>query len=114
MNLNDKNSKGTYWVSFFINTNTPLYFDSFGIDYIPQEVLSKIKDKSITHNVFRIRDNESIMCGFYCIAFINYMLSRNLVFDYTNLFYPNDPKKNDKIIYKYFRDKYGERSQSSV
>ena len=104
MNLNDKNSKGTYWVSFFINTNTALYFDSFG--------KSKIKDKSITHNVFRIRDNESIMCGFYCIAFIYYMLARNLVFDYTNLFSPNDPKKNDKIIYKYFRDKYGERSQS--
>ena len=30
------------------------YFDSFRIEYIPQEVLNKIKDKSITHNIFGI------------------------------------------------------------
>ena len=75
INLDDKNSSGIHWVSLFINKNTAVYFDSFGIEYIPQEVLNKIKDKSITHNIFRIQDNESIMCGFYCIAFINYMLA---------------------------------------
>ena len=40
------------------------------IEYIPQEILSKIKDKSITHNIFRIQDNESIMCGFDCIVLL--------------------------------------------
>ena len=44
----------THWVSLFINKNLAVYFDSFGIQYIPQEVLNKSKDKSITHNVFRI------------------------------------------------------------
>ena len=62
--IDDKNSKGTHWVSLFIDRNLAVYFDSFGIEYIPQEVLNKIKDKSITHNIFRIQDNESIMCGF--------------------------------------------------
>ena len=38
------------------------YFDSFGIEYIPQKLLNKINDKSITHNIFIIQDNESIMC----------------------------------------------------
>ena len=52
-----------------------IYFDSFGIEYIPPEVLNRIRDKSITHNIFRIQDNDSVMCGFYCIAFIEYMLS---------------------------------------
>ena len=33
-----------------------------GIEYILQEVLNKIKDKSITHNMFRTQDNDSIMC----------------------------------------------------
>ena len=75
INLNDKNSKGTHWVSLIIDRNLAVCFDSFGIEYIPQEVLNKIRDKSITHNIFRIQDNESIMCGFYCIAFINYMLA---------------------------------------
>ena len=47
-----KKSKGTH-------------FDSFGLEYILQEVLNKIKDKSITLNIFRIQDNDFIMCGFY-------------------------------------------------
>ena len=79
-----------------------MYFDSVGIEYIPQELLNKIKDKSITHNIFRIQDNDSVIFGFYCIAFIDYMLAGKTLLDYTNLFYPNDYKKNDKIIYKFF------------
>ena len=54
INLDDKNSKGTHLVSLFIDRNLAVCFDSFGIEYIPQEVLNKIRDKSITHNVFRI------------------------------------------------------------
>ena len=114
INLDDKNSKGTHWVSLFIDRNTALYFDSFGIKYIPQEVLNKIKDKSIIHNIFRIQDNESIMCGFYCIAFIEYMLSGKTLLDYTNLLPLNNYKKNEKTIYKYFKDKYGRRSKFQV
>ena len=90
------------------------YFGPVGIEYIPQEVLNKIKDKSITHNIFRIQDNESIMCKFYCITFIEYMLAEKTLLDYTNLFSPNDYKRNDKIIYRYFKDKYGRRSKSGV
>ena len=59
-----KKSKETHWVSLFIDRNTAVHFDSVGIEYIPQEVLNKIKDKSITHNIFRIQDDGSIMCGF--------------------------------------------------
>ena len=57
INLDDKNSNGTYWVPLFVDNNLAVYFDSFGIEYIPQEVLNKIKDKSIAHNIFRIQDN---------------------------------------------------------
>ena len=76
------------------------------MEYIPQELSNKIKDKSIIHNIFRIQDNVSIMCGFYFIAFIEKMFSGNTLLDYTNLFSPNDYKWNDRIIYKYFKDKY--------
>ena len=79
INLEDKNSKGTHWVSFFIDKNLATYFDCFGIEYISQEVLNKFKEKSITHNIFRMQDNESIMCGFYCIAFMeNIYLQKKL------------------------------------
>ena len=66
--------KRTYWVSLVTDRNTAVYFDTFGIENISQEVLNKIRDKSINHNVFRIQDNELIMCSFYCMAFIEYML----------------------------------------
>ena len=68
INPDDENIVGTHWVSLFTDRNTAVYFDYFGIEYVPQEVLNKIKDQSITHKIFTIQDNESIMCEFYCIA----------------------------------------------
>ena len=46
INLDDKKSTGTHWVSLFIDRNTAVYCDSFGIEYIPEEVLNKMKDYS--------------------------------------------------------------------
>ena len=81
INVVDKNSEKTHWVSLFINKNITVYFDSFGIEYIPQQVLNEIRDKSITHNIFRIQDDKSIMRRFYCIAFIEYMLARKYILE---------------------------------
>ena len=66
-----------------MDRNTAVYFDSFKTEYISQEVLDKIKDKSITHGIFRIQDNDSSMWGFYCITFIEYMLAEKTLLDYT-------------------------------
>ena len=68
--------------------------------------MNKIKDKSITHNIFRLEDNDFVMCGFCCIVFIENMLAGKNLLDYANLFSPNDYKKNGKIICKYFKDEY--------
>ena len=76
------------------------------MEYIHQEALNKIRDKLITHNIFRIQDDDSIICGFYRIGFIEYMFGAKPSLDYTNLFSPNDYKNNCKIIYRYFMDKY--------
>ena len=48
-----KKGKGTNWVSLFTDRNTAVYFNVFGIEYILQDVLNKISDKSITHKIFR-------------------------------------------------------------
>ena len=82
--LDGQQSKGTNWISLFIDRNKALYFYSFGIVYIPQEVINKIKDKSITHNIFRIYSDDSIICGFYCITFIEYIIAENFLLHYTN------------------------------
>ena len=42
------------------------------------------------------------MCGYFCIRFYDFMLPSKTLIDFTNLFSPNDFKKNDKIILKYF------------
>ena len=84
-----------------------IFFLGGGFKYILKEVLSKIKEKSLTRNIFRIEHDDSIICVFYCIAFIEYMLTGKALLDYTNLFSPNDYEKNNKIMYKYFNDKYG-------
>ena len=52
-----------------------------------------------------MQDNESIMDGFYCIAFIEYMLAGKTLLDYTHLFCPDGYEKNEKTIYKYFKEK---------
>ena len=81
------------------------FFWNCGIEYFPQELVNKIKDKSISHNIFRTQDDDSIMCGFYCIAFIESMLAGKALLDYITLFSPNDYKQNDQIKYRYFKDK---------
>ena len=86
-----------------------MYFDSFGSKYISPDELNKIIDNSITHNVFKIQNDDFIMCEFYFIAFIEDMIPRNVLLDYTNLFSPNYYQKNDKTIYNYLKDKYGKR-----
>ena len=49
-------------IKLFLDRNTAVYFDSFGIEYIRPEVLNKIRGKSINQNIFRVQDNESIIC----------------------------------------------------
>ena len=65
INLDDKQSKGTQLVSVFIDNNLAMYFDSFEVEYIPQQVQNKIKDKSIAHNIVRILDDNYVMCRIY-------------------------------------------------
>ena len=86
-----------------------MYFDSFGTEYNPQEALSKIKYKSIDHNIFGIQSDGSIICGFYCTAFTEYMLVGKTLLNYANSFSPNDYQKNGKIIYMCLKEKYGKK-----
>ena len=86
----------------YVNNKTATYFGSFGIEHIPKEIMKFIDCKNIITNIYRIQEYDSIMCGYFCIGFINFMFNGNSLTDYTNLFSPNDLKKNDDIILKYF------------
>ena len=43
------------------------------------------------------------MCRYFCIGFINFMLKCKSLFDYINIFSPNDYEKKDKVILNYFQ-----------
>ena len=54
--------------------------------------MERIKNKNIKTSIFRVQDNNSIMCGYFCILFIEYMLKGKTLTDFTNLFSPWDTK----------------------
>ena len=87
----------------YVNVENLTYFDSFGVEHIPKGIRKFIGNKNITSNIYRIQAYNSIMCGYSRIDFIDFMLKCKSLLDYTILFYPNQYKKNDKIILKYFQ-----------
>ena len=103
INLDEYENTGTHWVSLFVKTKYTVYFDSFGVEHIPKEINKFIRN-DIKSNIFRIQAYDSIMCGYFCIEFVNYMLKDKTLLDYTNLFSPNDFKKNDRIIKRIFKN----------
>ena len=104
LNLNEYENTGTHWVSLFAKPKYAVYFDSFGVEHIPKEINKFISNKKINASMFRIQAYDSIMCGYFCIEFINYMLKGKTLLDYTNLFSPNDFKKNDRVIKRIFKN----------
>ena len=102
INIDEYHDIGTHWVALYVNHKTITYFDSSGVEHIPKEVMKFIVRKKIIANIYRIQAYDSIMCGYFCIGFINFMFNGKSLTDYTNLFSPNDFNKNDDIILNCF------------
>ena len=66
--------------------NNVTYFDCFGVEHIPKDV-EILMDKSITlTNIFRIQAYDSVMRGYFCIGFIDFMFKGKTLTDFTNLY----------------------------
>ena len=87
-----------------LKKNEVIYFDSFGVEHIPEEIKKFIGNKNIKANIFRVQANNSVMRSYFCIGFIDFMLTHKKLTDYTNLVSPDDFDKNDLIILSYFKD----------
>ena len=59
-------------------------------------------NKNIITNIFRIQAYDSIMYGYFCIGFIDFMLAGKTLTEFRNLFPSNNFKENDDIILNYF------------
>ena len=106
--LDEYSDIGTHWVDLYVqyNNNSVIYFSSFGVEHIPKEIKVFIKNKNIKTNIFRIQAYDSIMRGYFCIGFIEFMLVGKTLTEYTSFLSPNNFKKNDDIILNYFYGQY--------
>ena len=120
INLGEYSDIGNHWVALYWSNDNVTYFDSFGIEHIPKEIKTFIncplslvlrptlrdvsQSKNITTNIFRMQAYDSIifLCGYFCIGFIDFMLTGKTLTEFANVFSPNNFKKNDDIILNYF------------
>ena len=57
-----------------MNSSNIIHFDRFGIEHIPKEIKILIGNKNIITNIYSIQAYDSIMCEYFCIGFIDFML----------------------------------------
>ena len=82
--------------------NNVTYFVSFGVEHISKEIKIFTDKSIIVANIFRIQAYDSVMCGYFCIGFIDFMFKDKTLTDFVNLFSPNNFDKINDIILKYF------------
>ena len=116
INIDEYEDLDTYQITLFCSRNEIFYFDSFGVEHIPEEIKTFVEEfldrpsssasqnKNIKANIFRVQANDSVICGYFCIGCIDFTLAGKKLTDFTNMFSPYDFKKNDDIILSYFKN----------
>ena len=87
-NLDEYSGIGTNLIALYASNNSATYFVSFGVEHIPKKIKTFINKSTIVTNIFRRRAYDSIMCGYFCIGFIDFRLAGKTLTDFTNLFSP--------------------------
>ena len=104
INLDEYADVGTHWIALFCNRNEIVYFDSFGVEHVPEEIKEFIGNKNIKTNIFRVQANNSVMCGYFCIGFIDFMIAGKKLSGFTSMFSPFVFENNDSTNLSYFKD----------
>ena len=92
--LNKYKSTETHWRALHVNGDNVTYFDSFGVEFIPKIIKKFISSTNIETDICKMQVNNSIMCGYFYIGFINFILINfKSLLDYANLFSPDEYEK---------------------
>ena len=94
-NLDEYVDVGTHLIYLYVNDNNGTYSE---IEYIPKEIKKFIGNNNITKNIFRMQAYNSVMYGYFCSGFIDFMLKGKSLTDFTNILLSINFKHNDKII----------------
>ena len=65
INLNEYADVGTHWIALFCNRSEIIYFDSFVVEHVPEEMKEFTGNKNLKANIFRVQANNSLMCGYF-------------------------------------------------
>ena len=81
---------------YALNNNVS-YFDSFVVEHIQKEIKIFIgsennKGSTITKNIFKIQAYDLVMCGYFCIGFIDFMFADKTLTDFNDFIPPNIKK----------------------
>ena len=83
-------SIGTHWIALYVTNNNRTYFDSLEVKHILKEIKKFMGSKNIITNIHRRQPYDLIICGYFCIGFIDFILKCKTLLDYTNIFHPYD------------------------
>ena len=91
INLDEYADIGTQYIALYALNNDLTYFESFGIEHIPKEMKRFIGNtKNMQASIFKIQTYGSIMCGYFSIGFIDFMLNGKSITEFTSLLSPNN------------------------
>ena len=93
INLDEYADVGTHWIVLYVKHNEVIYFDSFGVEHAPKEIIYFIGHKNVKTSIFRKKADNSIMCGYFCIKFIDSTLANNTLMTTLFCFLPMTLKK---------------------
>ena len=90
INLDEFKSIENHWTVLYVSGNNKktsydaVYFDVFGAELIPKEIKKFLGNKNIITNIYRIQPYDSIISGYLCIGFIDFMLKGRSLLEYTD------------------------------
>ena len=76
-NLDEYSDIETHWTALSVSTKTVRYLDSIGVEHSPKEIKKFINNKNIIANIFRLPAYDSVMCGYFCNGFTDFMFKGN-------------------------------------
>ena len=78
--------------AYTIKIDSLTYLDSFAVEYTTKEIYNKISPQIFIEYRNMIH---SLMHGYFCIGFIDFMIQGKSFLDHTNLFSLNEYEKNN-------------------
>ena len=67
INLDEYGDIGTHQIALFCRKSEIAYFDSFGVEHVPEEIKEFIGNKNIKANVFRVQASNSMIVDIFAL-----------------------------------------------